>query len=324
MNKIDKPVVILNESIHRDGLDILDASCSVFVESDLGIASGLICEAEGIIVRASGQFMQTHLSKAGALKVVGRYGVGVDNIDVSSCTKRKIPVIFTPGSNSRSVAELVIGQMLSLLRNAKQQDLAIRNGNWNSRNNIAGSEAGAMTLGLIGLGRIGCEVASIARRGFSMEVYYFDLRRNIEAETMYGIQFVSLDELLSLSDVVSLHLPSNAQTHHMISASEFAKMKPGAFLINMSRGGLVDEVALISALESKRLSGAALDVFEHEPIEIDSPLLNIESLLLTPHSAGLTDEATRRMSISLANDVVAVLEERKPTHVFNGLDIGGL
>lgn len=313
----NKHVVILNESIHDDGLELLKKQCRVFIEADLGFESGNLANADGLILRASGCLESTHLDFATNLKVVGRYGVGVDNIDTRACSVRKIPIVYTPKSNSRSVAELVVAQMMAIFRNTFAQDSAVRSGAWEIRNVAAGSELSGKSLGLIGLGNIGLEVAKIATLGLEMSCSYFDLRRNETAEKELGLIFLSLDEVLASSDVVSVHVPLLPSTRDMISFRELALMRQDAVLINMARGGLVNEKALIEFLASGSLRGAALDVFESEPLEKSNPIMNQKNILLTPHSGGLTGEASQRTSVAVVSDVLAVLSGETAINVYD-------
>jgi phosphoglycerate dehydrogenase-like enzyme len=222
--------------------------------------------------------------EAGPLRVVVKYGSGMDNIDVSAAEALGIRVSSTPGANSRSVAELAIALLLALARNVPRHDQNVREGSWSR---ITGIELAGKRLGVVGYGAIGREVARIAQ-GLDMQVVAHDpLVEDAD------VPLISLDELYATSDAVSLHLPLTAETRGMVGAQELAAMKPATFLVNTARGGLVDEDALADALRSGRLAGAALDGFEHEPLE-ESPLKELDNVVLSPHAGAATHDAVLR------------------------------
>jgi phosphoglycerate dehydrogenase-like enzyme len=222
--------------------------------------------------------------EAGPLRVVVKYGSGMDNIDVSAAEALGIRVSSTPGANSRSVAELAIALLLALARNVPRHDQNVREGSWSR---ITGIELAGKRLGVVGYGAIGREVARIAQ-GLDMQVVAHDpLVEDAD------VPLISLDELYATSDAVSLHLPLTAETRGMVGAQELAAMKPTTFLVNTARGGLVDEDALADALRSGRLAGAALDGFEHEPLE-ESPLKELDNVVLSPHAGAATHDAVLR------------------------------
>jgi len=253
------------------------------------------------------------LSHTPKLKVVSRFGVGYDRIDVEACTKRGIYVTHTPNVLSRAVAELTFALMLCLSRRIIDADRYVRT-EWAKagrftlplREDLAGK-----TLGIIGLGRIGTEVARRAK-AFEMKIVYYDKLRRPDVERKLGAEYVSLDELLRTSDFVSIHVPLTPETTSLIGEEELKKMKKTAYLINTSRGPVIDEKALCRALREHWIAGAGLDVFAVEPLLLDSPLIKMKNVVLTPHMATHTVETRRRMISVVAEDVRRVLTGKPP------------
>jgi D-3-phosphoglycerate dehydrogenase len=240
------------------------------------------------------------------LRVVSRYGVGVDNVDLDAARRLGIAVTNTPGANTTAVAELTLGSILALARRLPQAVAATRAGSWSRR---TGWELSGKTLGVIGYGRIGQAVADLGR-AFGMRVVASDPF----APPTDGTTVLTVDELLGQADVVTLHVGLSDDTRHLIDGAALARMKPGAVLVNTARGGLIDEDALAEALRSGRLAGAAADAFEHEPPGA-SPLLAIDSFLPTPHLGAATAEATARMGQMATENALDVLQGRTPAHV---------
>jgi D-3-phosphoglycerate dehydrogenase len=250
---------------------------------------------------------------ADRLKVIARYGVGVDRVDVAAATRRGIVVTNTPGANSAAVAELTIGLMLALGRRICPSNQAIRGGQWPR---ISGVGLMGKTVGLVGFGSIGRETA---RRlaGFGCRVLVADPYVGPEAITGCGACPASLDELLPRSDFICLHAAVTPATAGMVNDAFLGKMKPGAFLVNTARGELIDEAALRQSLESGRLAGAALDCFQKEPPEGDHPLLQLPQVIATPHTGAHTDEAVNAMGRLALDACLAVLRGERPAHVVN-------
>lgn len=311
-----KRLLIINDEIHPDGMALLRKNLEVFVDPALGATSGEIELADALLVRSSGEIRASLLERATNLKVIGRYGAGVDNVDVALCSKRGIPVVYAPGVNAKSVAEMAIAQAISLRRNSIIQDAMVRRGDWTGRDRLAGDDIRGSTIGLIGLGVIGLEMTRIARGGFEMNVLYFDQVRNSIAEEELGATFVGLDGLLSESDMVSLHIPYTPATHHIIGVRELGLMKQTALILNFARGGIIDEVALADALHSGQIAGAALDVFTKEPPATDSLLFRAPNTLFSMHTAGISAGASRDISMSVASDILAVLSGQAPRHMY--------
>jgi (S)-sulfolactate dehydrogenase len=265
--------------------------------------------ARALIVRNRTQVDADLLASAGSLRVVGRLGVGLDNIDQELCAARNIQVVPATGANNTAVAEYVIASMLLLVRGAFGANEAMLAGEW-PRSRLIGGEVGERTLGLVGFGGIAREVASRAR-AMGLEVHAFDPALAKDAPCWKALQVScadSLDDLLAGSDVVSLHVPLTPHTRHLIDAGKLALMRSSAILINTARGGVIDDAALADALRAGRIGGAAVDVFETEPLPADSVYRVTPNLLLTPHIAGVTRESNTRVSAMIARAVGRILE----------------
>ena len=243
------------------------------------------------------------------LKVIAKHGVGVDNIDLAAATAAGIVVTNTPGANEAAVAELTIALMLALARHLVKHHQVVSQGGWARQ---TGTELADKTLGLIGCGRIGQEVVKRAL-GLGMEVVFY---RRTPTEVPGATQ-VSLDELLARSDYVSVHVPYTSETHHILDAEAFSKMKDGVYVINTARGGTVDEAALYEALVAEKVAGAALDARPKEPPPPDDPLNTLENVILTPHSGATTREAVLRMAKMATENLLAVLRGERPPNVVN-------
>lgn len=246
------------------------------------------------------------------LRVVARHGVGLDYIPVQTCTELGIPVVYTPDANTESVAEHVIGTMITLAHQIARADRAVREGRWNVREGMLGIDLYGRTLGIVGMGRIGTRVAEIVRSVFAMRVLAYDPNLGHPTIAARGADAVTLDELLSESDFITLHAPATDANRHLIDARALALMKKGSFLINHARGALIDTAALTDALKNGPLAGAALDVLEQEPPARELALLHLDNVIVTPHSAALTDEAMLRMGRDAGDDILRVLRGERP------------
>lgn len=269
-------------------------------------------DCRGLIVRNRTQVRGFMLDVAPRLEVVGRLGVGLDNIDLEACRSRGIEVCPASGANDLSVAEYVITAALVLLRGAWFATDAVRAGAW-PREALIGRELAGKRMGLIGLGRIAREVATRAR-ALGMEVAAFDPHLPAADSAWASVERIDLPDLAATADVLSLHVPLTPETRHLVSGGLIARMRPGAILINAARGGVVDEPALAAALREGRLAGAALDVFETEPLAAGSGAVfaGAPNLILTPHIAGVTAESNVRVSAVTAENVRRVLGRRAP------------
>ncbi|THV34678.1 phosphoglycerate dehydrogenase [Glycomyces buryatensis] len=252
------------------------------------------------IVAGTDSFDADVIDAAHRLTVIGRCGVGYDNIDVEAATRQGVAVTFTPGVNRSSVAELVIGQLVNGARLLPQNIAAIRAGAWDQP---SGTELGGSVLGIAGLGSIGKAVAVIAR-AMGMTVMAFDPHFDSSFAARHGIEEATLDQVLAASDFLTLHMALDETTRNLIDTPRIAAMKPGAFLVNTARGGIVDESALAVAIREGRLSGAALDVLEEEPLAADSPLRGLDRVLITAHIGAATHQARARSSLMAARQVI--------------------
>ncbi len=275
--------------------------------------------AAGLIVRSATRVDAAMLEGAPDLRVVGRAGVGVDNIDVAAASERGVAVMNSPGGNTISAAELTMALMLAVARRVTEADRSIREGRW-ERSTLQGVELRGKTLGVIGAGRIGWEVAERCR-AFGMRVIVYDPYLALERGDELHPHLVSHDRLIETSDIITLHVPLNAETRGMIGTEALSRMKKGAFVINVSRGGVVDEDALARALTEGWIAGAGLDVYEHEPLSPDSPLLQAPNLVLTPHLGASTKEAQIQVALEVARNMRAALALGDLSAAINATDL---
>jgi len=259
-----------------------------------------LADADALVVRSAVQVDDALMGGAPKLRVIGRAGVGVDNIDAEAATRRGIVVMNTPGANAVAVAELTIGMMLALARKLPTANAGMHAGRWEKKN-LQGAELRGKTLGILGLGRIGLEVAKRAK-GFGLEIVGSDPFVSAAVARESGIKLVSLDELIAGSDYITLHVGLTPQTTGVINAKTLAKMKKGVRIVNCARGELIDDAALVEALKSGQVAGAALDVFAEEPVK-NSPYAELDNVILTPHIAGSTAEAQEAVGIQIAHQV---------------------
>ncbi|MCK4455048.1 MAG: hypothetical protein KAU99_01730 [Thermoplasmata archaeon] len=307
--------ILVNDPIAEVAIDLLKAKHEVDV-MEYGAIELLsnIGRYDAIVVRSRTKVTEDVIQKGENLKVIGRAGVGVDNIDVEAATARRIPVVFSPRGSTVSVAELAIGHMISLARNLVFSDRSIRAGKWEKKK-YRGTELQDKVLGLVGAGRIGAEVAKRAK-AFGMSVLAFDPYLSDEIADKIGVELVELPRLLKEADFVSVHAILTPETRGLIGKEELDAMKETVYLVNCARGGIVDEAALVNALEEGRIAGAALDVFENEPPG-DGPLLRLENIHLTPHLGASTTEAQVRAGSIVAEQVLKVLGGEQPNQIVN-------
>jgi D-3-phosphoglycerate dehydrogenase len=272
-------------------------------------------DCHGILARTA-RYPEEVLRAGPHLKVIGRHGVGIDNIDVEAATEQGIYVTNAPESNAGSVAEHTIGLIIAAARHFVQCDAALRSGNFEIRNQIIGNDIEGKVLGLIGVGRVGRLVARKAAIGLSMKVIGYD--PFIDPALVPEVELTkSIENVLKNADFVSLHLPANENTMGLIDKARLLKMKPSAYLINVARGGIVRENDLVEILSEKRIAGAALDVFAEEPPSPSNPLLKLDNVTVTPHNAALTRECMDRMAVHAAQGIDEVLSGRTPTWPVN-------
>ena len=295
--------IYVSDPVHDDVL----AELRGLGELHLGYGPGAVAyrdvarTVDAVLLRTE-TFGRQEIDASPRLRIIARHGVGFDNVDVDAATQAGVWVTITPGRNSRAVAEHVFALVLALARKVPTAVARTRGGSWSeSKAELVGSELHGRTLGVLGLGSIGSLVLDIAR-GFGMPVLVTDRSLDAARAAALGVRTVELDELLSGCDVLSLHVPLTEATRHVVDAAALARMRPGALLVNTSRGGLVDEAALVEALRSGRLAGAALDVLEAESIDMKDPLAHntlpiaeLDTLIVTPHVAGQTEESLREV-----------------------------
>lgn len=277
-----------------------------------------VAEVEGLLCLLTDRIDAELLDAAPRLKVVANMAVGYDNVDLAACTARHVVVTNTPGVLTETTADLTWALLLAAARRLVEADRFLRAGKWKTWGPMLflGQDVHHATLGIVGLGRIGAEVAKRGR-GFDMRLIYHSRSRKPDLERQLGIEPVSLDELLRQSDFVSLHTPLTPETRGLIGAPELARMKPTAVLINTARGPVVDQRALAEALRERRIFYAALDVFEEEPLPMDDPLLELENVVLLPHIASASTATRGKMARMAAENLLAVLEGRRPANPLN-------
>lgn len=300
--------ILVCDPISERGLAVLRSEAGVSVDVHLKKTEDELCaivaDYEAVVVRSETKITKKILEQAAKLKVVGRAGVGIDNIDVEAATQKGVVVVNTPDGNTISAAELTMGMMLAMARHIPQADQSLRTGQWN-RSKYVGVELHNKKLGIIGFGKIGSEVGRRSK-AFGMEVMAYDPYMNAEAAKRSGIEAVELDKLLKESDIITVHMPLTSETKHLICKEQFAKMKDGVRLLNVARGGIIDEKDLYEAIVSKKVAGAALDVYEKEPTT-ESPLFGLPEVIVTPHLGASTEEAQVNVAIDVSYEILRVL-----------------
>jgi D-3-phosphoglycerate dehydrogenase len=306
------PKILVSDPLALAGLELLRQNADVEVRSKLPPAEliALIPPFEALIVRSETKVTRAVIEAGCNLRVIGRAGNGLDNVDVETAARHDIRVLNTPLASTITVAEHAIGLMLALARHVPAAHSSLLAGKW-ERSRFMGVQLAFKTLGVIGLGRIGREVARRAQ-GLAMKVVAFDPFIAKTTPEMINVPLVPFKTLLQTSDFITIHTPLAPATYHLIGEREFKLMKPTARLINCARGGIVDEAALLAALNEGRLAGAALDVFEHEPPG-DSPLLGCDKVIATPHLGASTHEAQVTAAIDIAPQVLTALQETAAT-----------
>ena len=296
---------------------LIERGYELIERSDKVCDTDALSVCDGIVARAVPLIGEEDLKKAPHLKVIGRYGVGVDNIDVEACTRHGVQVTNAPLSNYISVAEHAWMFIMECAKNVTEVNELFRGERhyFNARNTNSGHDLFGKTVGILGLGRIGRRLAQMAS-GFEMNIIAYDPYVSQE-QAPDGVTMMPRDDVLKNSDFVSLHLPATPETRHSIGRAEFEMMKPTAYFINCARGSIVDEAALIDALQSGVIAGAGIDVYETEPPAADNPLLYMSNVVCTPHLAGGTKEANDRMGLHAAQGVHEVLSGQKPTWPVN-------
>jgi D-3-phosphoglycerate dehydrogenase len=308
--------ILVAEPLAKSGLEILRAHHEV--DEKIGLSpedlAAIIGEYDALLVRSQVKVTAEILAHATRLVVIGRAGVGVDNVDLEAATKAGIVVVNAPTGNTISAAEQTIALMLALARNTPAADASMRRGEW-KRSNYTGVELRGRTLGIIGLGKIGQAVADRAR-GLEMTVIGYDPFVTAEQAALHGVTLVELDAIIEQSDVITVHVPLNKATRDIIGAKQIARMKPGVMLVNVARGGVYNEADVAQALTDGKLAGAAFDVYDPEP-PVDSPILTAPHTILTPHLGALTAEAQLRVAEEACEQVIDVLAGRSARYAVN-------
>jgi D-3-phosphoglycerate dehydrogenase len=299
---VTKPVVLIAEELSPATVDALgpDFEIRTVDGTDRPALLSAIADANAVLVRSATKVDEEAIAAASKLKVIARAGVGLDNVDIKAATTAGVMVVNAPTSNIISAAELTVGHILSLARHIPAAHAALAQGEW-KRSAYTGVELYEKTVGIIGLGRIGALIAA-RLQAFGVEVIAYDPYITAARAQQLGVQTVTLDELLEQSDFITIHMPKTPETTGMIGTEQLAKMKPTAYVVNVARGGLIDEQALHDALVAKTIAGAGLDVFVSEPPK-ESPLLALPNVVVTPHLGASTDEAQEKAGISVARSV---------------------
>jgi len=308
--------VLVSDPLAEEGIDIPKEFCDVDVKTGLTEDQlvAIIGDYDALLVRSGTEVTARVIDAGTKLKFIGRAGAGVDNIDTEAATRRGIIVANAPEGNTLAATEHTMAMMLSLARNIPQATASLKKGEW-KRSKFMGVELNDKVLGIIGFGRIGREVAKRAQ-AMEMKCIAYDPFITKERAASLGVEMVPIEELFRRADVITVHTPLIKETRHLINAKSIATMKDGVRLINCARGGIIDEAALVDAIKSGKVAGAALDVFENEP-PTDSPLLELDKVIVTPHLGASTVEAQKNVAISVANQCISVLSGGAAKYVVN-------
>jgi len=311
------PKVLVSDKLAQEGVDILKKVADVDIKT--GLPEDELCKIIGdydaLVIRSGTQVTAKVLEAAKKLKIIGRAGVGVDNVDVPVATERGVIVVNSPGGNTLAAAELSVAMLLALARNIPQAFMSMKNKEWN-RSKYTGNEVYGKTLGVLGLGKIGQEVAKRCQV-FGMKVLAYDPFISKEVAEQMGIDLVDLNDCLKRSDYITLHLPKNKETLGMISTKQFEMMKDGVRLVNVARGGIIDDDAMVAAIKSGKCAGAALDVYPSEPPDFSAELFDLPNVVTTPHLGASTEEAQTNVAIDVAEQIADVFEGRSARSAVN-------
>jgi D-3-phosphoglycerate dehydrogenase / 2-oxoglutarate reductase len=302
------PKVLVSDPIDQAGIDILSQVAQVDVNTGLSAEElvRIIPDYDALMIRSGTQVTKEIIEAGNLLKIIGRAGVGVDNVDVPAATRKGIVVVNSPEGNTIAAAEHAIAMMLSMSRHIPEANASVKSGKW-ERNRFIGVEVYKKTLGIVGLGKIGSHFAAAAK-AMGMKLLAYDPFISAERAEQLGCRLVELELLMCESDYITLHIPKTPETKHLINAEVLSKMKPTARIINCARGGIIDEAALAEAIKSGKIAGAAIDVYENEPLQADSPLLTVgQNIVLTPHLGASTAEAQVNVAIDVAEQIRDVL-----------------
>lgn len=319
--------VLISDKLSNQGLQILKSARGLEVDyqpdlgKDVAKLKKTVADVEALVIRSATKVTKEILAEAKKLRVIGRAGIGVDNVDVDAATERGIIVMNTPLGNAITTAEHAISMMCALTREIPQATASIKSGKW-EKSRFLGSELYQKTLGVIGCGNIGKIVADRAL-GLKMKVQVYDPFLTDELADKMGVQKVELDSLLKEADYITIHVPKNDKTANMINKGAFAKMKKGVYLINCARGGIVNETDLADAIKEGIVAGAALDVFEQEPVPPNHPLLKLEQVICTPHIGAATEEAQENVALDVAEQIVNFLVHGTVQNAVNFSSVSG-
>jgi D-3-phosphoglycerate dehydrogenase len=309
--------ILVCDGVSEQGVEILSKEFEVDVKKKLAPEEllAIIPEYDALVVRSETKVTKAVLAVAEKLKAIGRAGVGVDNIDVEAATQKGVIVLNAPEGNTIAATEHTVAMMLALARNIPDAHGSMKNREW-KRSKYMGVEMRGKTLGVIGLGRIG---SGVAKRAIAMEmnVIGYDPYINADHAKNLGIELAEVAEIFAKADFITFHMPLTPQTKYMVNKEAFAKMKPGVRLINCARGGIIDELALAEALQSGIVAGAAIDVFEKEPVDPENPLLGLDNIVLTPHLGASTAEAQVGVAVDVAHGIIAALRGEPVTTAVN-------
>lgn len=313
---MSKWTVLITEPINEAGVRFLEERGVKVLSLPTGANEEALMrvapEADALITRGNIRVTRDIMKASPRLRAVSVHGIGCDHVDLTAARELGKVVLNTPDALTITVAEMTIALMLSMTRRIAAADKAMRTGGWERKyGDLIGVELMGKTVGLVGMGRIG---AATARRlkAFDVKLIYWNRTRHVDLEDEIGLEWAELPDLIARSDIVSLHVPGTPETRHLIGAAQIAAMKRGAMIVNMARGAVIDEAALIEALRSGHISAAALDVYEQEPIKPDNPLLTMDNVTITPHLGACALEAMQRMATQVAEGVLDVLEGREP------------
>ena len=314
--------VLINRPIHPAALAKLEERATVraaFTASTSELTE-MLSSADALLLCAGYSVGAQEMAQSPRLRVIGRHGVGLDNVDVQAATEHGIPLVYTPYGPTESTAEHAFALMLAVARRVPVLDRATRSGQFGIRNQLEsrGLELRGKVLGIVGFGRIGQRLAEMCRQAFDMKVLVYD--PYLDAETVQGLNATLVSDLCDLArqaDILSLHIPATPETHHLIDSSVIRAMGTSAILINAARGAVLDQAALVQALQEEQIYGAGIDVYDPEPPSNDNPLFVLDRVVLSPHVASNTEEGRLLMGMTVVEDIVAVLEGRRPQYLAN-------
>jgi phosphoglycerate dehydrogenase-like enzyme len=312
----DTELVYILDPIHPAGTERIAAAHDV-ITPEQGAGDPRIADATFIVIRTT-ELPEALIARMPKLKAIVKHGAGVDNIPIPYATGRGVMVCNTPGgNNSTAVAEGAVTLMLSVLRRVRQMDAVVRDNRWDERWKTRLGDLTEAKVGLIGFGRIARFTAKICGQGFGAEIAAYDPMLPAGEIEVAGAQPMDLPDLLAWADVISIHVPLTEDTRNLIGAAELARMKPGAVIVNTSRGGIIDEPALAEALQAGTIAGAGIDVFEAEPPAADHPLFALDNVVLAPHVAGVTEASMKHMALHCAEVIETILSGARPATLLN-------